>query len=182
MWGNIVDGKTCLIAASIFGILVTSSNPGSAQTNAVVPSETVSGVARDALQRPLDSVQIRLETPDGRVIARGATQKDGKYTLPAVAPGVYSLIGERTGFTSATAVVTVGANAVASDLTLASNQALDLKVAAQRLAAARSEVQPRIGATTYTLDQNAIQDQPGGSNIPLNQTLLQAPDISQDSF
>ncbi|WP_158922882.1 TonB-dependent receptor [Acidisphaera sp. S103] len=177
-----MNRKTRAMTAALWGILVTSSHPGYAQTPTVVSSETVTGVARDALQRPLDSVQIRLETPDGKVIARGTTQKNGKYTLPTVAPGVYSLIGEKTGFATATAVVTVGAKGVASDLTLASNEALDMKVAAERLAAARSETEPRIGATTYTLDNGAIQDQPGGSNIPLNQTLLQAPDVSQDSF
>ena len=177
-----MNRRTCAIAAAFFGILVIGSHPVSAQTTAVVQSETVSGIARDALQRPLDGVQIRLEAPDRRVIAHGTTQRDGKYTLPAVAPGVYSLIGEKTGFATATTVVTVGTKAVASDLTLESNQALDMKVAAERLAAARSEIEPRIGATTYTIDQRAIQDQPGGSNIPLNQTLLQAPDVSQDSF
>jgi outer membrane receptor protein involved in Fe transport len=145
-------------------------------------SEAVRGVARDALQRPLDGVQIRLETPDGKAIAHAVTQRDGKFTLPGIAPGVYSLVGERTGFSSATAVVTVGAKAVTSDLTLASNAALSLHVSAQLLAEARSEIEPRIGATTYTINQNAIQNQPGGSDIPLNQTLLQAPDVSQDSF
>ena len=94
----------------------------------------------------------------------------------------YSLIGDKTGFATATTVVTVGAKGVASDLTLASNEALDVKVAAERLAAARSEIQPHIGATTYTLNKDAIQDQPGGSNIPLNQTLLQTPDVSQDQW
>jgi len=177
-----VNIRTCAIAAALFGILVVGSRPGCAQTTAAVQSETVSGVTRDALQRPLDGVQVRLEAPDGRVIAHGATRKDGKFSLPGVAPGVYSLIGEKTGFATATTIVTVGAKGVASDLTLASNQALDLKLAAQRLAAARSEIEPRIGATTYTLNQNAIQSQPGGSDIPLNQTLLQAPDVSQDSF
>ena len=157
-----MNRRTCAIAAALFGVLVVGSHPGSAQPTAVVQSETVSGVARDALQRPLDGVQIRLETPDGRVITHGATQKDGKFTLPAVAPGVYSLIGEKAGFATATAVVTVGAKGVASDLTLASNEALDMKVPAQRLAAARSEIEPRIGATTYTIGQKAIDDQPGG--------------------
>lgn len=177
-----MNRKAYAAAAALLGISVIHSHAGFAQTQTMAQSKTVSGVARDALQRPLDGVQIRLETPDGKVIAHSVTQRDGKFTLPGVAPGVYSLIGERTGFTTATAVVTVAANAVASDLTLASNQALDLKIAAQRLAQARSEIEPRIGATTYTLDQNAIQAQPGGSDIPLNQTLLQAPDVSQDSF
>jgi outer membrane receptor protein involved in Fe transport len=177
-----VDRKACAVIAALLSSSVIHSRPSFAQTHTTAQSATVSGVARDALQRPLDSVKVRLETPDGRVIGRSVTQRDGRFALPGVAPGIYSLIGERTGFTTATAVVTVGANAVKSDLTLASNQALNLRVAAQRLAEARSEIEPRIGATTYSLDQNAIQNQPGGSDIPLNQTLLQAPDVSQDSF
>jgi outer membrane receptor protein involved in Fe transport len=58
----------------------------------------------------------------------------------------------------------------------------DIVVAAKRLAKARSDIQTRIGATTYTLTSAAIQNQPGGADIPLNQTLLQTPGVSQDSF
>ncbi len=174
--------ERCAVAAAFLAMLGIHSQAGFAQTQTTAQYEAVSGIARDALQRPLDGVQIRLESPDGKVIAHAVTRRDGKFTLPGIVPGVYSLIGERTGFASATAIVMVGAKAVTSDLTLASNQALNLRVDAQRLAQARSEIEPRIGATTYTIDQNAIQDQPGGSDIPLNQTLLQAPDVSQDSF
>jgi outer membrane receptor protein involved in Fe transport len=177
-----MNRKGYTFTAVLLGGLLSCGHAGFAQTPKPAQPETVSGVARDALPHPLDGVQIRLVTRDGRVTAKGVTQKDGKFTLRGVAPGVYSLVGERTGFTSATAPVTVGANAVASDLTLASNETLDIEVTAKRLAAARSEIEPRIGATTYTIDKDAIQDQPGGSNIPLNQTLLQAPGVSQDSF
>jgi outer membrane receptor protein involved in Fe transport len=177
-----VNRKRYAVGAAFLGMLGIHSHSGFAQTQTTVQSEPVSGVARDALQRPLDRVQIRLESPDEIVIAHAVTRRDGKFTLPGIMPGVYSLIGERTGFSRATAVVTVGAKAVTSDLTLTSNQALNLQVAAQRLAEARIEIEPRIGATTYTIDQNAIQAQPGGSDVPLNQTLLQAPDVSQDSF
>ncbi len=55
-------------------------------------------------------------------------------------------------------------------------------VTAKKLARARSQIQTRIGATIYTLSSKAIESQPGGSEIPLNQTLLQAPGASQDSF
>jgi outer membrane receptor protein involved in Fe transport len=55
-------------------------------------------------------------------------------------------------------------------------------VTAKKLEKARSEIQTRIGATTYTLSSKAISNQPGGEDIPLNQTLLQAPGVSQDSF
>lgn len=58
----------------------------------------------------------------------------------------------------------------------------DIVVTAKRLEKARSGIQTRIGATTYTLSSKAILNQPGGEDIPLNQTLLQAPGVSQDSF
>jgi outer membrane receptor protein involved in Fe transport len=58
----------------------------------------------------------------------------------------------------------------------------DIVVTARRLARARGDIATRIGATTYTLSSRAIGNQPGGQEIPLNQTLLQAPGVSQDSF
>jgi outer membrane receptor protein involved in Fe transport len=58
----------------------------------------------------------------------------------------------------------------------------DIVVTATRLAKARSQIETRIGATTYVLSSKAIQNQPGGAEIPLNQTLLQTPGVSQDSF
>ena len=145
-------------------------------------SGEIDGVARDALQRPLDGVSIRLETPDAKIVGRATTGKDGGYVLRGVAPGTYMLIGEKPGFDTATAVVTMQANGATSDLTLASKEALDLKLTAQKLAEARSNIEPRIGATTYTLSESAIEGQPGGVDIPLNQTLLQAPGVSEDSF
>jgi outer membrane receptor protein involved in Fe transport len=61
-------------------------------------------------------------------------------------------------------------------------QTEEIVVTAKKLAKARSEIQTRIGATTYTLGSQAIKNQPGGEEIPLNQTLLQTPGISQDSY
>ena len=55
-------------------------------------------------------------------------------------------------------------------------------VTARRLDAARSSIEPALGATTYTLDNAAIMAQPGGDNQPLNQVILQLPGVVQDSF
>lgn len=172
----------CAIAAILFGVLVTHDGLAFAQSQTAASSDRVAGVARDALQRPLEGVHIRLETPEGKVVAQDTTQKNGHFTLSGVVPGVYSLIGDKAGFTSATAIVTVGVKGAASDLTLASVKALDLQVTAQQLAAARSAIEPRIGATTYTITHDAVRKQPGGADIPFNQTLLQTPGVSQDSF
>ncbi len=55
-------------------------------------------------------------------------------------------------------------------------------VAARRLNAGRSEIETQTGASTYKIDSSAIAAEPGGENVQLNQVLLQAPDVVQDSF
>jgi outer membrane receptor protein involved in Fe transport len=145
---------------------------------------TVDGIAKDALARPLDGTQLRLEAPDGRVFGRATADARGHFVFSGIAPGTYAIIGEKPGFETVTAIVTVAGDAGATaDLTFASRQALDLKIIAKQLDAARIAIEPRIGASTYTITQQAIKNQPGGGeNAPLNQILLQAPGTSQDSF
>ncbi len=58
----------------------------------------------------------------------------------------------------------------------------DLDVVSQRLDQARSQLQPNLGATSYNFSRGSIETLPQGDNIPLNQTLLQAPGVAQDSF
>jgi outer membrane receptor for ferrienterochelin and colicins len=55
-------------------------------------------------------------------------------------------------------------------------------ITARRLNAARSEIETQTGASTYTITSDAIAATPGGENVQLNQVLLQAPDVVQDSF
>jgi outer membrane receptor protein involved in Fe transport len=55
-------------------------------------------------------------------------------------------------------------------------------VTAQRLNDARASIQTKTGASTYTIDADAIQAIPGGNNVQLNQVILRAPDVAQDSF
>ncbi|MGQ7327408.1 hypothetical protein ACTGUP_10150, partial [Streptococcus suis] len=47
---------------------------------------------------------------------------------------------------------------------------------------ARASIQPSLGATTYTISNEAIQELPGGDNQQLNQVLLQLPGVTQDGF
>lgn len=55
-------------------------------------------------------------------------------------------------------------------------------VSSTRLDAARAGIETQTGASTYTIDAQAIQAAPGGDNVQLNQVILQAPDVAQDSF
>jgi outer membrane receptor protein involved in Fe transport len=58
----------------------------------------------------------------------------------------------------------------------------DIVVTAQHLDEERSHIQTQTGASTYTIDAQAIAATPGGANTLLNQVVLQAPDVAQDSF
>jgi len=55
-------------------------------------------------------------------------------------------------------------------------------VTAQLLNEKRAGIETQTGASTYTIDDAAIAAAPGGGNVLLNQVLLQAPDVVQDSF
>jgi outer membrane cobalamin receptor len=55
-------------------------------------------------------------------------------------------------------------------------------VSAQHLDQGRSNIQTQTGASTYTIDAGAIAAAPGGDNTLLNQVIMQAPEVAQDSF
>jgi outer membrane receptor for ferrienterochelin and colicins len=55
-------------------------------------------------------------------------------------------------------------------------------VTAQHLDEGRSRIQTQTGASTYTIDAAAVAATPGGDNTLLNQVIMQAPEVAQDSF
>ncbi|WP_322880131.1 TonB-dependent receptor [Pandoraea sputorum] len=55
-------------------------------------------------------------------------------------------------------------------------------VSAKRLDAARNALSPDTGSSVYNFDQTDIEALPLGVNTPLNQVLLQAPGVVQDSY
>ena len=59
---------------------------------------------------------------------------------------------------------------------------LDVDIVAKQLDIARQQIEPRLGATVYDFNRQAIETQPQGDNQQLNQLILQAPGVAQDSF
>lgn len=55
-------------------------------------------------------------------------------------------------------------------------------ITGRRLDAARDSIAPSLGASQYTFDREALNKQPGGTNLTLNKSLLQAPGVTQDSY
>src|SRR5580704_4509375 len=57
-----------------------------------------------------------------------------------------------------------------------------VEVISEKLEAARLQIQPSLGASTYYSGPEALETIPQGENVPLNQVLLQMPAVVQDSF
>src|SRR5882724_11942285 len=55
-------------------------------------------------------------------------------------------------------------------------------VTATKLDEDRSSILPSLGATKYDFSRTTIGNVPQGENAPLNQVLLRAPGVVQDSF
>lgn len=58
----------------------------------------------------------------------------------------------------------------------------NIVITGRRLDMARDSITPSLGASQYTFNQEALQKQPGGTNLTLNKSLLQAPGVVQDSY
>ena len=97
-----------------------------------------------------------------RAIALDSTAAAPAQTTPAAAPAS----------TTGTAPSTPDASTTLDAIT----------VIAQHLNDARNSIQTQTGASTYQIDEQAIASQPGGDNQLLNQVIMQAPDVAQDSF
>ena len=83
-----------------------------------------------------------------------------------------------------TAAFTVmAAPAEAQDYAAATTGGIEtVTVTAKALEDARSGIQTQLGASTYTITAEDILAAPGGDNTLLNQVILQAPGVAQDSF
>ncbi|MFC3070863.1 TonB-dependent receptor [Phenylobacterium soli] len=83
---------------------------------------------------------------------------------------------------AAASTVSLAASAAHAQAVSDTGQVSEVVVTAQRLDAARSAIEPSLGATSYVLPKAFITNLPGGANTQLNQVVLQAPGVAQDSF
>jgi outer membrane receptor protein involved in Fe transport len=171
------------VAAVAVAILLGSTFLSTKSAIAAPAPKTVEAEAKNAIGQPLAGVRVRIEAVDGTVVGRGVTDAQGHVTISGIASGTYSVTGEKEGFGPATAIVTLTTDSGAdADLALSSEQALDVTVTAKRLDEARNSISPRVGASVYQISREAIESAPQGDDAPLNQVLLQAPGVAQDSY
>ncbi len=143
----------------------------------------VTGVVKDALGRPLKQASLSLQGSNGREVAHSTSNDAGEFSFNAVARGTYAVVATKDGFKTATAIVSVSTKGAAPVVVaMEAEKEVSLKVAATRLNKARNSLSPDTGGSKYTFSQQAIQELPQGANTPLNQVILQAPGVAQDSF
>src|SRR5258707_9876229 len=79
-------------------------------------------------------------------------------------------------------LIITSSHAVADTEMVDTSNLPEIVVTSQHLDESRSHIQTQTGASTYTIDDAAIAASHGGDNTLLNQVILQAPDVIQDSF
>lgn len=146
-------------------------------------TQRVTGVVNDALGRPIKQAALALQAADGHVVAHSSSNDTGKFSFSRVAAETYAVVATKQGFKTATAIVSVSAKGAAPvTLAMEAEKEVSLAVAATRLNQARNSLSPDTGGSKYTFSEKAIQQLPQGANTGLNQVVLQAPGVAQDSF
>ena len=73
-------------------------------------------------------------------------------------------------------------SAAASATPSATGSTGEIVVTGRRLDTARDSIAPALGASDYSFSRATLDKQPGGANLSLAATLLQAPGVTQDSY
>jgi len=143
----------------------------------------ITGTVKDALGRPIRQAALAIQGSNGRVVAHATSNDAGEFSLSVTRRGVYAIVATRNGFKTATAIVTVSAKGAApAVVAMEAEKSVSLAVAAKRLNKSRNSLSPDTGGSKYTFTAQAIQQLPQGSNTSLNQVILQAPGVAQDSY
>src|SRR6202166_950852 len=94
----------------------------------------------------------------------------------------FPTLAATSGVTAALALFVTSTTAVADATDATTGSMPEIVVTSQHLDESRSHIQTQTGASTYVINEEAIAAQPGGDNNLLNQVIMQAPDVAQDSF
>jgi len=175
---KVLAAVVCLFQLAAAGTIAKAAEGAAKNTGRVV-----TGTATDALGRPMEGVGVMLQTQEGRIIGRSVSDKTGHFAFSNVSPGLYAIVANKTDFKTAFSLVTVtAAGAQPVELAMEAQTALSLQLRAQKLSQARNDLSPETGSSVYRFTQKAIDELPAGNNTPMNQVLLQAPGVVQDSF
>ncbi|MGA8147743.1 MAG: TonB-dependent receptor [Gallionellaceae bacterium] len=175
------------LTVPLYAHAASNPEPGSShgqneQTNETSKLNGIQGLVRDALGRPIAGANITLKAVTGEVVGQASSDAQGNFSFSAVAPGTYAVLSDKTGYETGSSIVTLSAGEASTTITLAASQALEIDIAATRLENARNGLSPKTGGSVYKFDAGDIDNLPQGENTPVNQVLLQAPGVVNDSY
>lgn len=144
---------------------------------------SLTGTVTDTQGHALENAEVSIQDAQGHTLAQTHTGHDGTFVVPNIQPGTYAVTTSVNGFGADTRIATVDQGAPPPlKVALEKGTTMDVTVQAQRLNAARNGLRPDIGASVYRFTQADIQNLPEGQNTALNQVLLRAPGVADDSY
>jgi outer membrane receptor protein involved in Fe transport len=150
---------------------------------ATVDAEEIHGLVQDALGRPIAKASLSLKNSAGEVVGNVQSDIEGKFYFSSISENTYALVTEKKGFQMDTSIVTVAAGKdTSTTVMLTSENDLEVQITADRLNQARNGLSPKTGGSVYSFDATNIDNLPLGDSTPMNQVLLQAPGVVNDSY
>ncbi|SAK95829.1 TonB-dependent receptor [Caballeronia catudaia] len=155
----------------------------SAHVLAAPTSAVLTGIVTDAEGRAVADAHVSIQDANGKAVAHTSTGRDGRFTVEGIEAGTYAATAGAKGLGAATRITTVEPGPPHPfKVVLGKDAALEVTVHAQRLDRARNGLLPEVGSSVYRITQADINASPQGENTPLNQVLLQAPGVANDSY
>lgn len=142
----------------------------------------IRGMVRDTIGRPIKLANVTLQAASGEVVAHATSDARGNFNFSGIAPGTYAVLSDKTGFAAGSSIVTLSAGVASTTITLAASQAQEIDITATRLEKARNGLSPKTGGSVYKFSAKDINNLPQGESTPVNQVLLQAPGVVNDSY
>jgi outer membrane receptor protein involved in Fe transport len=141
----------------------------------------IEGVLLDNVDHPISNAVIQLQTARGAIIRSTASDANGQYHFTAVPEDSYVLRATQRDMVLGSTAVTVNADLPThKDLKVSDTQALQI-IVGQKREQIRNSLSPTTGTNAYKFNQDAIESLPQGADSSLDQVLLQAPGVAEDS-
>ncbi len=156
-----------MILFAVLGFVLTASSAvGAGETTRGSAHAGITGTVKDALGRPLANVAVRLQATTGAALARTRTDAHGRFSFRDIAPAIYAVVAEKSGFEASIGVANIATVGEAMlSLTMESKRPLTLALASKRLTEARNALSPETGSSVYRFNQQSIERLPQGNNV-----------------
>jgi hypothetical protein len=169
-----------LDGALILAAILASCSSALAQTAATMVGgrQTITVILVDSIGRPVAGADVTIETADSRIVARSISDNRGRFRAINLPNGKLRVTARKVGFKPA--VREAGGAATNVTLAMEPRGALTLPISSGRLDRFRNQIASD-GSALYHFSRDAIRTLPQGDNSTINQVLLQAPWMVQDS-